>query len=39
MTIPRAFLTVIITIGIIQYTESKQIKRQTNLNLQLLNGI
>jgi hypothetical protein len=35
-------LTIIITIGMIQNSESKQIKRQTNLeslNLQLLEGI
>jgi hypothetical protein len=38
----RVVLTIIITIGMIQNSESKQIKRQTNLevlNLQLLDVI
>ena len=38
----RAVLTLVITIGIIKYSESIQIKRQTNLdelNKQLLDGI
>jgi hypothetical protein len=40
--ITRVVLTIIITIGMIQNSESKQIKRQTNLaklNSQLLAGI
>jgi hypothetical protein len=40
--IKRVVLTIIITIGMIRNSETKQIKRQTNLeslNLQLLEGI